>query len=111
MVRTIHYCTFCEYKSDRKYDRDKHVTKKHGIDPSIVGKYQPSLKERAPTSTLQPKVVYSSTENRQHLTGYQVPNQGLPVYYQNGSGVSYIKHPSKANTRVGLVSKFCGLTF
>ena len=33
MTRTIHYCNFCDYKSDRRYDRDKHVNKKHGIDP------------------------------------------------------------------------------
>ena len=40
---------------------------------------------KAPTNTLlQPKVAYSSTENRQHLTGYQVPQQGIPI---NGSGV------------------------
>ena len=29
MVRTIHYCHFCDYKTDRKYDRDKHIQKKH----------------------------------------------------------------------------------
>ena len=64
MARTIHYCTFCDYKSDRRYDRDKHVSKKHGI-------------YKAPTNTLlQPKVAYSSTEIPQHITGYQ-----------NGSGV------------------------
>ena len=34
MTRTIHYCNFCDYKSDRRYDRDKHVTRKHGNDHS-----------------------------------------------------------------------------
>ena len=29
MVRTIHYCHLCDYKSDRRYDRDKHVQRKH----------------------------------------------------------------------------------
>ena len=73
MTRTIQYCTFCDYKSDRKHDRDRHVTRKHGI-----------YKEGAPTSATQPTIDYSSAaENRQHLTGYQV-RQGLPV---NGSGV------------------------
>ena len=24
MTRTIHYCTFCDYKSDRKHNRDRH---------------------------------------------------------------------------------------
>ena len=33
MTRTIHYCNFCDYKSDRRYDRDKHFNKKHGNDP------------------------------------------------------------------------------
>ena len=73
MTRTIHYCTFCDYKSYRKHDRDRHVTRKHGM-----------YKEGAPTSTTHPTIDYSSAaENRQHLTGYQV-RQGLPV---NGSGV------------------------
>ena len=102
MARTIHYCTFCDYKSDRRYDRDKHVTKKHGI-------------YKAPTNTFhQPNVDYSSAvENRQHLTGYQYGSGVLhttqqydprtrpqiqynelnhqhpqhPTGYQNGSGV------------------------
>ena len=34
MTRTIHYCNFCDYKSDRRYDRDKHVNRKHGNDHS-----------------------------------------------------------------------------
>ena len=29
MVRTIHYCHLCDYKSDRRYDRDKHIQRKH----------------------------------------------------------------------------------
>ena len=29
-TRTIHYCNVCDYKTDRKYDRDKHVTRMHG---------------------------------------------------------------------------------
>ena len=29
MVRTTHYCHLCDYKTDRKYDRDKHMQKKH----------------------------------------------------------------------------------
>ena len=49
MTRTIHYCTFCDYKSDRKHDRDRHVTRKHGI-----------YKEGAPTSTTHPTIDYSS---------------------------------------------------
>ena len=34
MTRTIHYCNFCDYKSDRRYDRDKHVSRKHANDHS-----------------------------------------------------------------------------
>ena len=29
-TRTIHYCNECDYKTDRKYDRDKHVSRMHG---------------------------------------------------------------------------------
>ena len=31
-TRTIHYCNACDYKTDRKYDRDKHVTRMHGFN-------------------------------------------------------------------------------
>ena len=58
MVRVIIYnmiyFTFCDYKSDRKHDRDRHVTRKHDI-----------YKEGAPTSMTQPTIDYSSAvENR-----------------------------------------------
>ena len=35
-VRTIHYCNVCDYKTNRKYDKDKHVTRMHG---SNIQKY------------------------------------------------------------------------
>ena len=31
-TRSIHYCNVCDYKTDRKYDRDKHVTRMHGFN-------------------------------------------------------------------------------
>ena len=31
-VRTIHYCNVCDYKTNRKYDKDKHVTRMHGLN-------------------------------------------------------------------------------
>ena len=65
----IHQCSYCNYKSNHKWVVTRHMNNIH----------------KAPTNTLlQPKVAYSSTENRQHLTGYQIPKQGIPI---NGSGV------------------------
>ena len=29
MGRTIHFCGFCDYKTDRKYTRDRHILRKH----------------------------------------------------------------------------------
>ena len=29
MVKTIHYCNFCDYKTDRRYNREKHILRKH----------------------------------------------------------------------------------
>ena len=29
-TRTIHYCNVCDYKTNRKYDKDKHLTRMHG---------------------------------------------------------------------------------
>ena len=73
MVRTIHYCNICDYKTDRRYDRDKHVQRKH------------STYAGAPTTTLQPQVGYYSANemNYQHESNNQVP---------------HIQHSSKANT-------------
>ena len=31
MGRTIHFCGFCDYKSDRKNSRDKHILRKHPL--------------------------------------------------------------------------------
>ena len=28
-ARTIHYCNVCDYKTNRKYDKEKHVTRMH----------------------------------------------------------------------------------
>ena len=40
---TIHYCDVCGYKTNRKYDRDKHVTRMHGSNriPVIENKIIP----------------------------------------------------------------------
>ena len=42
-TRTIHYCDVCGYKTNRKYDRDKHVTRMHGSNriPVIENKIIP----------------------------------------------------------------------
>ena len=67
----MHQCNFCDYQSSRNYNLKVHVKNKH---------------YKAPISMTQPTIDYSSAaENRQHLTGYQVPNQGIP--HQSGSGV------------------------
>ena len=29
MGRTIHFCGFCDYKTDRRYNREKHILRKH----------------------------------------------------------------------------------
>ena len=76
MPRTIHFCHLCNYKSDRRYDRDKHVKNKH---------------YKAPTNTLlQPEVAYSSSELPQ-------VRQGLPL--QSGLGVSTTTQQFDPRTR------------
>ena len=66
----MYRCTYCEYSTPYLHNLKRHEKNKH---------------YKAPTNTLlQPKVAYSSTENRQHLAGYQIPKQGIPI---NGSGV------------------------
>merc|ERR1711891_26617 len=66
----MYRCTYCEYSTPYLHNFKRHEKNKH---------------YKAPISMTQPTIDYSSAaENRQHLTGYQVPNQGIPI---NGSGV------------------------
>ena len=66
----MYRCTYCEYFTPYLHNLKRHEKNKH---------------YKAPISMTQPTIDYSSAaENRQHLTGYQVPNQGIPI---NGSGV------------------------
>ena len=63
-------CTYCKYSTPYLHNLKRHEKNKH---------------YKAPISTTQPTIDYSSAaENRQHLTGYQIPKQGIPI---NGSGV------------------------
>ena len=59
MTRTIHYCNFCDYKSDRRYDRDKHVSRKHANDHST-----PSQAGSGAVQSVQP---HSEKENHSNL--------------------------------------------
>ena len=67
----MYRCTYCEYSTPYLHNFKRHEKNKH---------------YKAPISMTQPTIDYSSAaENRPHLTGYQVPNQGIP--HQSGSGV------------------------
>ena len=66
MTRTIHYCNFCDYKSDRRYDRDKHVNKKHGIDPFAI------IQTGSGTEPIKQTTPQGEYSNRQHHSIHQL---------------------------------------
>ena len=93
MVRTIRYCHLCDYKSDRRYDRDKHVQRKHATQSnSSLGAYgRASAAMKHEINAPVPQVgYYSATEMDRYL----------PLSYQHVSNYQdpYIKHPSKAQS-------------
>ena len=51
MTRTIHYCNFCDYKSDRRYDRDKHVSRKHANDHTTPSQAGSGAEQTAPSQS------------------------------------------------------------
>ena len=68
MTRTIHYCNFCDYKSDRRYDRDKHVSRKHANDhstPSQAG--SGAVQSDQPHSNLKNKHVRKGSMTEDEL--------------------------------------------
>ena len=79
MTRTIHYCNFCDYKSDRRYDRDKHVNKKHGIDPFAIiqtGSGTEPIKQTTPQgkySNIQHHSIHQLYETIKHWQKASAP--------------------------------------
>ena len=70
MTRTIHYCNFCDYKSDRRYDRDKHVSRKHANDHS-----SPSQAGSGTAQSVQPH-----SENEKHSN---LQEESIDQLYEN----------------------------
>ena len=64
MTRTIHYCNFCDYKSDRRYDRDKHVSRKHANDHST-----PSQTGSGAVQSVQPPDLHNLYNPQDFLAG------------------------------------------
>ena len=115
MTRTIHYCTFCDYKSYRKHDRDRHVTKKHGNDHStpsqagsgVVQSVQPHL-ENEKHSNLQEESVDQLYEN---IDQWQQAYDTLKEQYQQVEKVTTCNDGRPSHVSIQLFDKYCkGLT-
>ena len=111
MTRTIHYCTFCDYKSDRKHDRDRHVTRKHGNDHStpsqagsgVVQSVQPdSLDEKH--SNLQEESVDQLYEN---IDQWQKAYETLKLQYQQEEKVTTCDDGRPSHVSIQLYDKYC----
>ena len=81
MVRTIHYCHLCNYKSDRRYDRDKHVQRKHATQSNsslaAYGRAPAAMKHEI--NAPQPQVGnYSVTQNNEPDDEIDVEDEEYP---------------------------------
>merc|ERR1711984_18823 len=63
-VRTIHYCNVCDYKTNRKYDKDKHVTRMHGSN------IQKNLNQASSNIQNQHNTQYGNGQNTHHNGDY-----------------------------------------
>ena len=72
MVRTIHNCHLCDYKTDRKYDRDKHVQKKHAQNHSGSGVLQ-----NVHQTSKQQQNVYQAQDVRACIKQWQEAYQNM----------------------------------
>ena len=113
MTRTIHYCTFCDYKSYRKHDRDRHVSRKHGNDHSTpfqagsgaVQSVQPHSEDH---SNLQEESVDQLYEN---IDQWQKAYETLKLHHQQEEKVTTCDDGRPSHVSIQLFDKYCkGLT-
>ena len=76
-TRTIHYCNVCDYKTNRKYDRDKHVTRMHGSN------VQQNVSQ-ASSNIQNYRNSHYGTEQNTHVP---TENFGRALNMQHGTGV------------------------
>ena len=111
MTRTIHYCTFCDYKSERKHDRDRHVTLKHGNDHSTpyqagsgaVQSVQPHS-EKEKHANLQEESVEQLYEN---IDQWQKAYDTLKEQYQQVEKVTTCNDGRPSHVSIQLYDKCC----
>ena len=109
MTRTIHYCNFCDYKSDRRYDRDKHVSRKYANDhstPSQAGSgavqtVQPQLEDH---SNLQEESIDQFHEN---IDQWQKAYDTLKEQYQHVEKVTTCNDGRPSHVSIQLYDKCC----
>ena len=113
MTTTIHYCNFCDYKSDRRYDRDKHVSRKHANDhstPSQVrsGAVQSVQPHSEDHSNLQEESVDQLYEN---IDQWQKAYETLKLQHQQEEKVTTSDDGRPSHVSIQLFDKCCkGLT-
>ena len=111
MTRTIHYCNFCDYKSDRRYDRDKHVSRKHANDhstPSQAGSgavqsVQPHS-EKEKHANLQEESVEQLYEN---IDQWQKAYDTLNKQFQQVEKVTTCNDGRPSHVSIQLYDKCC----
>ena len=111
MTRTIHYCNFCDYKSDRRYDRDKHVSRKHGNDHSTpyqagsgaVQSVQPDS-ENEKHSNLQEESIDQLCEN---IDQWQKAYDTIKEQYQQVEKVTTCNDGRPSHVSIQLFDKCC----
>ena len=109
MTRTIHYCTFCDYKSDRKHDRDRHEKNKHGTSQTGCGSVpveqtNPSHSQDEKHSNLQEESLDQLYENNDQ---WQKAYEQLKLQFQQVEKVTTCNDGRPSHVSIQLFDKCC----
>ena len=102
MTRTIHYCNFCDYKSDRRYDRDKHVSRKHANDHST-----PSQAGSGAVQSVQPHSEDHSNQQEENNDQWQKAYETLKLQHQQEAKVTTSDDGRPSHVSIQLYDKCC----
>ena len=109
MTRTIHYCTFCDYKSDRKHDRDRHEKNKHGTSQTGCGSVP--VEQTNPSHFQNENYSNLQEENVDQLYGnidqWQKAYEILKEQYQKEERVTTNNDGRPSHVSIQLYDKCC----
>ena len=83
--KTIHYCTKCDYKSTRRWDRDRHMRSQHITQESIQHTYP---NEDYNVNNIQNQAVGNDTASSSATGDTLKVSTAIDVDMQHGLGIA-----------------------